>query len=671
MSADDGQEGAEKAPIQQSLLEFLERFGQVRRTPFKTDPVLWDLGRRVQAGLAALPCVKARPDIVVEWSVGKGVWATVPWVAFLNRKVTTTTQEGLYAVLLVASDLSKVYLTLNQGSAALVAKLGQTAAANTMRERAQKYRESASELEGAGFTLANDIDLKVDHSRPKNYETGTIAYVEYPAVAVPSDEALNRDLEALLTAYDRLAAASEVRPVWLVGAMPKDEDAAERFIRDGVWENGWDDGPTLETVKEMKPGDRIAIKATYTRKHNLPFPNPEGATASVMRIKAAGTIVANAGDGIRVTVDWDPSFVSREWYFFTQRETIWRVQPGSAYADQLIAFVFDNAPQDYDWFLTQPYWQERFGESQPGKGADESEATVPMSPYTIDEAMDGLFIERAEFERILSIWQDKKNLVLQGAPGVGKSFIARRLAYALMGQKDDARVEVVQFHQSYGYEDFIQGYRPTKDGGFELKDGIFYRFCKRARLDAERPYVFIIDEINRGNLSKVFGELMLLIEHDKRSSEWAARLAYADADAAPFFVPKNVSLLGMMNTADRSLSLVDYALRRRFAFVALRPGFSNPAFRDFLLACGVSQQTAQGVIEGMTELNAAIADDKINLGPGFQIGHSFFTPTEGRLVSPGWFSRIVETEIRPLLEEYWFDAPDRAEEWCGRLLSRA
>jgi hypothetical protein len=228
----------------------------------------------------------------------------------------------------------------------------------------------------------------------------------------------------------------------------------------------------------------------------------------------------------------------------------------------------------------------------------------------------------------------------------------------------------VQFHQSYGYEDFVQGYRPTNEGGFELRDGVFHRFCERARADPGRPYVFIIDEINRGNLSKVFGELMLLIEHDKRSHEWAARLAYADQDAPAFYVPENLWLLGMMNTADRSLSLVDYALRRRFAFVPLRPGFTNPAFAEFLFGRGVSPLAIRAIIGGMSELNAAISDDTVNLGPGFQIGHSFFTPAEGERPGAGWFAQVVDTEIRPLLEEYWFDNPAKAAEWCDRLLNR-
>jgi MoxR-like ATPase len=281
--------------------------------------------------------------------------------------------------------------------------------------------------------------------------------------------------------------------------------------------------------------------------------------------------------------------------------------------------------------------------------------------------MKGLFLDRGEFERILEIWRAKRNLVLQGAPGVGKSFIARRLGYALMAEKAEDQLGAIQFHQSYGYEDFIQGYRPTASGGFELRDGVFFLFCERARLHPEKPHVFIIDEINRGNLSKIFGELMLLIEHDKRSAEWGARLAYSRETDPNFFVPENVFILGMMNTADRSLSMVDYALRRRFAFVSLEPAFRNERFEAHLSTAGVPSGVVRQIVSGMTALNSAIAADKVNLGPGFQIGHSFFTPPASFSFTDGWFGRVVETEIRPLLEEYWFDEPAKAAEWRERL----
>src|SRR5262249_18524441 len=187
----------------------------------------------------------------------------------------------------------------------------------------------------------------------------------------------------------------------------------------------------------------------------------------------------------------------------------------------------------------------------------------PIEPFGMDDALSELFIERPVLENLLAIWDAKKNLILQGAPGVGKSFVAKRLAYLLLEAKDSGRVETIQFHQSYSYEDFVQGYRPDGKGGFTLRDGVFHRFCQKVSLSPSRAHVFIIDEINRGNLSKILGELMLLIESDKRGPGWATTLTYSRPDDPRFFVPENLCLLGMMNTADRSLSIVDYALRRR------------------------------------------------------------------------------------------------------------
>ena len=235
--------------------------------------------------------------------------------------------------------------------------------------------------------------------------------------------------------------------------------------------------------------------------------------------------------------------------------------------------------------------------------------------FTIDNACAGLFMERETVAQLLRTWHAKKNLIIQGAPGVGKSFLARRFAYALMGYKDPTRLRTVQFHQSYGYEDFVQGYRPTGTG-FALRDGVFLTFCKRALNDPNERYVFIIDEINRGNLSKILGELMLLIEADKRHSDWGVKLAYAERAEERFYVPENVFILGLMNTADRSLAVVDYALRRRFSFATVTPAFSSPAFRSHLKAMGVEGAVRDKLIERMLALNEAIATDTTRSRPG-------------------------------------------------------
>ncbi|WP_299478105.1 DUF3578 domain-containing protein [uncultured Roseibium sp.] len=300
--------------------------------------------------------------------------------------------------------------------------------------------------------------------------------------------------------------------------------------------------------------------------------------------------------------------------------------------------------------------------------SDLKELNQVIDSYTVDDALDELFLERQDVERYLDIWRHKKNLILQGAPGVGKSFIAKRLAYALIGFKDDGKVQAVQFHQSYSYEDFVQGYRPNGNQGFERKNGSFYEFRDRALADPSSTYVFIIDEINRGNLSKIFGELMLLIEADKRGPMWKTRLAYASDNDQDFYVPDNLFILGMMNTADRSLSLVDYALRRRFAFVAMEPLYGAAKFRAQLERYGIPEDTINQIVNKMGELNQAIESDRTNLGPGFRIGHSFFTPTEDVDDPEAWYRRIVETEIYPLLEEYWFDAPETADQWRNELL---
>lgn len=215
----------------------------------------------------------------------------------------------------------------------------------------------------------------------------------------------------------------------------------------------------------------------------------------------------------------------------------------------------------------------------------------------------------------------------------------------------------------------MQGYRPNGSQGFERKNGTFFEFREKALSDPAGRHVFIIDEINRGNLSKIFGELMLLIEPDKRGPMWATRLAYADEADPNFYVPENLYILGMMNNADRSLSLVDYALRRRFAFVAMAPLYSAPKFREHLLSRGVSEDVVDKTVARMSELNNAIEADRINLGPGFRIGHSFFTPSHAVEDPESWYRRIVETEIYPLLEEYWFDAPENADQWRDQLLA--
>jgi 5-methylcytosine-specific restriction protein B len=724
---------------------------------------------------------------------------------------------------------------------------------------------------------------------------------------------------------------------WFVGASyGSKDDQMPRFLEKGIWENGYDD-KLLDMVRAMQPGERIAIKAAYTRKHGLPFDN-RGRTVSVMGIKAIGTITENLNDGKRVKVDWAQAGPVREWYFYTHRGTVWRVQPGDWMNDALIAFAFDGVPQDVDRFRNEPFWRERYGTISPEKqrfawtdfyeavaekllsykenrtaliegiheiasrvpgltylqdkfpdgtsgplqdicpftamgtfnrsmtdanrksiagelakflgvtvpvppsfegipvlnnqrswffsyadkrGAgdidalwhvfaaaskleesdqsedrdafiqaydaatqvwgvawnlstglywahpwdfltldsqsrhyinkrlglsieitapqgpcngqaylklldnlrsrfseddypvhsfpdlslaswmykdpvDESVSTgdggsttteeqqaeggvheafqvaAPIVPYSVEDILkEGCFLDLAEIDLLLDRLRTKKNLILQGPPGTGKTWLAKRLAFALMGQKDDSKVRAVQFHPNLSYEDFVRGWRPTGEGKLSLADGVFMEAIKAARKEPSSKFLVVIEEINRGNPAQIFGELLTLLEAGKRTPSEALELCYPDADGVrrPVHIPENLYVIGTMNIADRSLALVDLALRRRFAFVGLEPRLGSVWRQWVVKSCGIDEALVTEIEQRIADLNERIASDA-RLGKQFRIGHSYVTPVHR--VEAGdtkkWFRQVVETEIGPLLEEYWFDAPDEAHKATAQLI---
>lgn len=276
--------------------------------------------------------------------------------------------------------------------------------------------------------------------------------------------------------------------------------------------------------------------------------------------------------------------------------------------------------------------------------------------YNKTDFLDEVYMSEDRYENLVGVLRNKKNIILQGAPGVGKTFAARRLAWSMMGEKDDSRVEFIQFHQNYSYEDFVMGYKPSGDG-FELKYGVFYRFCQKAANQPDKEHFFIIDEINRGNMSKIFGELLMLIENDYRGTK--ATLAY---NGLSFSVPKNLYIIGMMNTADRSLAMIDYALRRRFSFFDVEPGFDSEGFTKYQNR--LNNETLNDLIAKVKELNREIALDK-SLGKGFCIGHSYFCGKDA--CTDEWLHAIVDYDILPMLREYWFDDAAKLQLWENNL----
>ena len=800
--------------------------------------------------------------------------------------------------------------------------------------------------------------------------------------------------------------AIDVNSYWFVGAAYNGVDQTSRFVETGIWEIN-PEANQIDSVNFIKAGDRIAIKSTYTRKNELPFDN-RGHTVSVMLIKAIGTVIENVGGGNSLKVDWDNSFTPKEWYFFTSRNTVWRVIPETELRVNLIDFAFDGKAQEIDMFRNNPYWLERFGDSPSEHSAFEwttfyeemaskllafrhrrdelvagihkisetsdvmsilndqyeegveggllkdicpftvmaifnrgitddnrkiiakalaellditepvpesfdgipivnnqrtwffsysykrhpddidilwevfaqaiafadldgeieddrsqfmaaydkathchrvgwnltmglywirpwkfltldrqsqeyiskklnidikmngpkgrctaddylellesletrfleetypvhsfpelslaayqykpsdlkdlsnrtwkeivfsqlqqlchdkdsfeftdneflerftsalaerfpkrsdvkgtvkfllrelasdgkleliskgryrwlnedmvsnfdtqlpfkTDAQAMLETYSIDDiTSDGCFLPKAKIEMILKRFRAKKNLILQGPPGTGKTWLAKRLAFALMGQRDDSKIRAVQFHPNLSYEDFIRGWRPSGEGKLTLVDGPFMEMIKAAIDDPESKYVIVIEEINRGNPAQVFGEMLTLLETDKRTPDEALELSYRKFDGERVYIPSNLYVIGTMNIADRSLALVDLALRRRFAFIDLEPTLGKP-WHDWVQSKnGIDSNVLTGIDSRIRALNEEISADT-SLGAQFQVGHSYVTPAVGMTITNAkeWFSEVVQTEIGPLLDEYWFDDLEKSQKAQKRLI---
>jgi hypothetical protein len=310
-------------------------------------------------------------------------------------------------------------------------------------------------------------------------------------------------------------------------------------------------------------------------------------------------------------------------------------------------------------------------EEDENDGSEVGTGETSAEPVDVDELADQLFLSTSEFRRLVDLVGRRKNIVLEGPSGVGKTHLAERLAYGVLGERADERLETVQFHPSYGYEQFVQGYRPVADGGTERRNGVFFEFCRRAQTDQLHPYVFVIDSIERGDLSEIFGEVTLLLEPERRGPDHALPLQYAESDGETFCVPENVHVVATMDAAARSQGWAgDGVLRRRFAFVDLEPAFGRERFREYLDDCEVPDDIVERIDERMRALNETIARE---VGREYRIGHGYFCP---RPAAPGpygedWYREVVECDVRPLLREYWFDVPERVDREIARLLERS
>jgi len=553
-------------------------------------------------------------------------------------------------------------VTLSSGQGQADNRIGWALSFLTRAQAVEKVKNGESRITDFGREMLQDHPVEI---------------TEADLEAVPAFQAYVPKKRATTPPVD----TEHLPSYWFVGAFFAESesydgplgDRTDEFVKAQRWHNG-SEGKYHDLVKAMRPGERIAIKAAFTRLHEMPF-DTKGNRVSVMAIKATGTITHNPGDGQNVDVDWDPPSPVREWYFYTNQQTVWRVKPTSWKSEALIDFTFNDAEQDYNEFRNDPYWAERFGDTAPeviDEGDEETteEETATKVTYGVRDILsDGCFLPEQMLRGYLDALERKKNLILQGPPGTGKTWLAKRLGRALIGQGASDLLQSVQFHPTLSYEDFVRGWRPSADGTLKLVDGLFLDVIKKAENNPGSRHVLVIEEINRGNLAQIFGELLTLLEADKRDAAEALTLTYRRPAEDKVHIPENLYIIGTMNLADRSLAIVDFALRRRFAFADLAPQF-NDAWRTWVSERnGISLDFLADLASRIEVLNQRIEADR-TLGAQYRIGHSFFTPTSDVAIPDplSWVAEIVDQEIRPLLSEYWFDEPQKVTDEADALI---
>lgn len=537
------------------------------------------------------------------------------------------------------------------------------------QQNCTKYLRLVSEHSGIPY---NTLRQNKDSFDPL-YENGRIGYHQKPLenknkslyelyqryIDIPTLDLKNIAMSAMDSMLKKCSGnqktdtiANEITPrkkYWVYGTKEK-KSQLEDFYKDGVLGIGWEE---LGDFTKYNSKEDIVLELQNCHGENKSYKNNSLAVWQFAKEMQIGDVIYFKTD--RHSIGGRGIITSKYIYDKTRgaypsiHTVDWTHKEEHTHPGQAVAKTFTDITQYTEYV-------EKLELLFLGEDIEEEAMYYPT--YTKENFLSEVFMSDDTYETLSTLLSRKKNIILQGAPGVGKTFAAKRLAYSLMEEKDTSRVEMIQFHQSYSYEDFIMGYRPD-DNGFKLVHGAFYKFCKKAQDDNERDYFFIIDEINRGNLSKIFGELFMLIEHDKRDERNSMRLLYVDEQ---FYIPSNVHIIGMMNTADRSLAMLDYALRRRFAFFEMPPAFDSDGFK--LYQEDISNNKFNQLIDVVKALNTEIKND-VSLGAGFRIGHSYFMTTD--MVDDSWLHTVVEYEIIPLLQEYWFDENSKLENWSAKL----
>ena len=634
--------------------DIFENYQKDYEGPFDSSKTSYSLFKELDKHIKEM--VNSDDNLETHWSVGKGNWTQVPWFAVRDRRTKSSAQKGIGIVGLFKKDMSGLYLCIAQGTTQPLKDYGKKGGEEFLLEQAEKVRDVVKYLKDKQFKLDNEIDLKATGGVALTYKPSVCVH-KYMSAGYDFNGQFIEDLLDLVKAYKDVVAKN--LDFTSENNLKKNHWVIACGINSNQWDNfkdnnliaiGWD---SLGDLSKFKSKQEIFEKLKDERSENDPDPRNDALCCYdfVNSMKVNDIVFVKKGTSKLVAygkIIGDYKYDENLSEYRNIRSVEW-INIKENDIDPITGKTLTN-------FNKYPDTVEKYLKLMANDNNKDLE---------FNELKDTFFSEEF-FNNIIDTLKVKKNIILQGPPGTGKTFISKKIAERITGKKEN--IFSIQFHQSYSYEEFVVGYKPNSEGNFALQKGSLIQVCERAKQNENENFVMFIDEINRANISKVFGELLSLIENDKRGPENAVKILYSENDIN-FYIPSNLYFICAMNTADRSLKMVDYALRRRFSFFEFKPEFDKPEFKNFLKDKNVNAKTIDRIVNNISKVNQQISDDNFELGDGYCIGHSYFCPKGNSSDSFGdqWYEQIIEYEIKPLINEYYFDKPDQAAELIDTL----